>query len=93
MSDLTFKRLLANRKIQYSDLTIETEPELAENEDPQRYIKVTIHFTLKGSDLDEKLIRRLFTHVYKNCTIAQSVKGAIEVDEQLDIVQTDRAAK
>lgn len=47
--------------------------------------------TLKGAGLDGKLIRRLFNHVYPNCTVAQSVKGAIEVEETLKIVQEQTA--
>jgi Predicted redox protein, regulator of disulfide bond formation len=91
-SAMTFRRLLDNRKIQYSDLTIDTDKVQAKVE-PQPIRKVRVHMTLKGVDLDEQLIRRLFTHVYRNCTIAQSVKGAIDVEEILDIVQEQPAEK
>lgn len=87
-SAMTFRRLLDNRKILYSDLTVDTDKVRAK-EEPQPIRKVGVHMTLKGTDLDEKLIRRLFTHVYPNCTIAQSVKGAIEVEETLAIVQEE----
>ncbi|MFT8871604.1 MAG: OsmC family protein [Sporolactobacillus sp.] len=86
-SGLVFKRLLANRSIHYEALTIDTDAERAVDEKPPRFIKVVVRMTLKGSHFDEQLIRRLFTHVEPNCTIAQSVKGAIDVDEQLTIVQ------
>lgn len=86
-SGLVFRRLLANRGIDYSELTIETERETAK-EKPNPITKVGVQVTIKGNNFDEKLLRRLFTHVYTNCTIAQSVKGAIEVEETLDIVQT-----
>ncbi|WP_100487145.1 OsmC family protein [Sporolactobacillus pectinivorans] len=89
-SGLVFKRLLTNRGINYSDLSIETDKVQAK-EEPEPIKKVDVHVTLKGSNLDEKLIRRLFNHVYTNCTIAQSVKGAIEVEETLEIVQTQEA--
>lgn len=91
-SAMTFRRLLDNRKIQYSDLTVDTDNVRAE-EAPQPFRKVGVHMTLKGADLDEKLIRRLFNHVYPNCTVAQSVKGAIEVEETLDIVQEQTASR
>lgn len=91
-SGLVFKRLLANRGIDYGELRIETERETAK-EKPEPITKVGVHFTIKGNGLDEKLLRRLFTHVYPNCTIAQSVRGAIEVAETLTIVQTPDAAE
>ncbi|WP_010632635.1 OsmC family protein [Sporolactobacillus vineae] len=91
-SAMTFRTLLDRRKIQYSELTVDTDKVRAK-EEPLPIRKVGVHFTLKGTDLDEKLIRRLFNHVYSNCTIAQSVKGAIEVEETLDIVQEQTASR
>lgn len=91
-SGLVFRRLLANRGIHYDELTIETERETA-RQNPQPITKVGVHFTIRGSRFDEKLLRRLFTHVYPNCTIAQSVKGAIEVEETLNIIQAQDAVE
>ncbi|WP_353949346.1 OsmC family protein [Sporolactobacillus sp. Y61] len=85
-SGLVFKKILANRGISYDELRVDTTHKRAD-EKPRRFTQITIHMTLKGHGLDEKLIQRLFTHVYPNCTIAQSVKGAIDVEEELEIVE------
>lgn len=84
-SGLVFHNILKKQRTEIDDLTIEADVERNEK-NANRIEKITLHFTVKGSDLNEKKMQRNLTIAKKHCAMVQSVEGSIEVEETLTII-------
>lgn len=83
-SSLVFKRVLEKKRIAYDEMTVKAEVE-REQDGVARVRKITLHFTITGSGLDQKQLEKALAIATKNCSMVQSVKGAIEVVETVTV--------
>lgn len=83
-SGIVLRKVLEKMRISFNDISIDVEVE--RNEEPPRKIeRVHLHFTIVGQEIDERKIRKALALVEKNCTIAQSIHGAIEIETTYEI--------
>ncbi|WP_181350930.1 OsmC family protein [Thalassobacillus sp. CUG 92003] len=81
-----YRKILDKQRIQYEDIKVMTEVERNPDE-ANRIEKINLHFVVKGYHLNQdKLLKNLETSS-KNCSMVQSVKGSIEVNETLECIQ------
>lgn len=83
-SSLVFKRILEKKRIAYDRMEVEAEVE-REKDGVSRVRKITLHFTVTGSNLDQGQVEKALAIAAKNCSMVQSVKGAIEVVETVTV--------
>ncbi|MFT4413870.1 OsmC family protein [Fredinandcohnia humi] len=81
----TLRKILEKKRMHVEDITIKTEVERNENE-ANRIEKIFIHYLIKGNELAEHKIQQSIEIAHKNCPMAQSVKGSIEIIETFEIV-------
>ncbi|GGE78990.1 OsmC family protein [Priestia taiwanensis] len=84
-SQIVFTQILEKKRISYDSLTIDVQIERAEA-GAKQLKKVHIHYTLTGVTATQEAIEKALHLVPKHCTIAQSVKGSIEIEETCSIV-------
>lgn len=80
------RKVLEKMRMDIEDIHIQADAERVE-EEANRVSKITVHFRIAGSNLDEKKIEKAMALTRKNCSMVQSVLGSIEVEETFEIVQ------
>ncbi|NKE06862.1 MULTISPECIES: OsmC family protein [Mesobacillus] len=80
------RKVLEKMRMEIEDIHIQADAERVE-EEANRVSKITVHFRIAGSNLDEKKIEKAMALTRKNCSMVQSVVGSIEVEETFEIVQ------
>ena len=79
------RKILKKKRIDIEDMTMTTNVE--RNEDKANRIeKIHIHYKIKGQNLDEKKIHQSIVIASKNCPMAQSVVGSIEIEETFELI-------
>lgn len=81
-----FHKILVKQRINLEDFSVEADVERNEDE-ANRIEKISLHFKVTGTDLNEKKLQRNLEISRKNCSMVQSVQGSIEVEEKLTIIQ------
>lgn len=81
-----FHKILVKQRINVDDLSIEADVERNEDE-ANRIEKITLHFKVTGTDLNEKKMQRNLDISRKNCSMVQSVQDSIKIEEKLTIIQ------
>ena len=79
------RKVLEKMRMEIQDIHIQADAERVE-EEANRVSKITVHFKISGSNLDEKKIEKAMVLTRKNCSMVQSVVGSIEVEETFEIV-------
>lgn len=79
------RKVLEKQRMEVEDMTITADTERNE-EAANRIEKITIHFKIKGKDLEEKKVAKALELAQKNCSMLQSVIGAIDVTETFELV-------
>lgn len=79
------RKVLEKMRMEIKDIHIQADAERVE-EEANRVSKITVHFRIAGSNLDEKKIEKAMVLTRKNCSMVQSVIGSIEVEETFEIV-------
>ncbi len=79
------RKVLEKMRMDIQDIHIQADAERVE-EEANRVSKITVHFKISGSNLDEKKIEKAMVLTRKNCSMVQSVVGSIEVEETFEIV-------
>lgn len=79
------KKILEKKRFDIQDITIEANAERNEAE-ANRIEQIHIHYKIKGTGLDEKKIQQSIELASKNCPMAQSVKGSIEIHETFELI-------
>ncbi|WP_077620624.1 OsmC family protein [Bacillus sinesaloumensis] len=82
----TLRKILEKKRMTIEDITIKAEVERNEAH-ANRVEKVLLHYVIKGNDLDEQKIERSIEVAHRNCPIAQSVKGSIDIIETFEIIK------
>lgn len=80
----TFRIILENSKIPYDDLTIRSTMTLAEAR-PHKIQKLDMTITVTGAQADADKLALILKMTIENCTVVQSIKDVIEVNEHLEI--------
>ncbi|RCW62992.1 OsmC family protein [Saliterribacillus persicus] len=80
-----FRKILTKKKIEIEDLHITAEAE-RDAEHANKITKISLHFIVKGENLDKGKLEKSLELAKKNCTMVQSVKGSIEVVETLELI-------
>nr|WP_316570393.1 OsmC family protein [Neobacillus sp. YIM B06451] len=79
------RTILEKKRLQVEDIEIHTEVDRNPHE-VNRIETIHLHFIIKGNGLDEKQIEKALELVGKNCSMAQSVKGSIDIKETFELV-------
>ncbi|WP_226669971.1 OsmC family protein [Metabacillus litoralis] len=79
------RKILTKKRIEIEDMTIDTK--VKRNEAEANKIEIIhIHYIIKGENLNEKKIQQSIELASKNCPMAQSVKGSIEIEETFELI-------
>ncbi|MDQ0175665.1 OsmC family protein [Bacillus chungangensis] len=79
------RKVLEKQRMEVEDMTITADVKRNE-EAANRIEKITIHFKIKGKKLEEKKVAKALELAQKNCSMFQSVIGAIDVTETFELV-------
>lgn len=79
-----FKKILEKKRISFKGIEITASIE-RNPEEANRITKITFHYTVEGDDLKLPQLEKSLEVAFKNCAMAQSVKGAIEIIETVSI--------
>jgi putative redox protein len=85
------RTILQKKRIEIEDMTIKSDV-IRNEQEANRIEKISIHFEIKGKDLDERKIKQSLELAKKHCSMFQSVKGSIDVTETFTLVQSDKFA-
>jgi putative redox protein len=79
------RKVLEKMRIEFEDIQIKAE--VTRNEDEaNRVEEISLHFTIKGENLDEKKIEKAMKLTRKNCSMVQSVQDSIKIEETFELI-------
>lgn len=79
------RKILTKKRMEIEDISISTNVERNETK-ANRIEKIHIHYKIKGENLNENKIHQSILLASKNCPMAQSVIGSIEIEETFELV-------
>ncbi|NHM31489.1 OsmC family protein [Neobacillus terrae] len=80
------RKILEKMRIEFEDIHITGEAE--RNKDKaDRIEKISLHFRIKGKELNVSKIEKAMELTKKNCSMVQSVIGSIVVEETFEIIE------
>ncbi|WP_345242815.1 OsmC family protein [Pontibacillus salipaludis] len=83
-----YRKILDKQRIEYEDIKVTAD--ITRNEaEANRIEKIHLHFVVKGSHLDEDKLTKNLELSSKNCSMVQSVKGSIEIEETVEAIELD----
>lgn len=83
-SGSVFKQILEKQRIEIDGLAASVE--VTRNEDEANRIeRIHITFQIAGTDLNQEKLEKSFAVARKNCSMIQSVKDSIEINETIVI--------
>lgn len=85
-SGSVFYSILKKQRLNFSDVSIEADVERNKAE-ANRVVKMTLHFTVKGTELNEKKLLRNLQITRRYCGMLRSVEESIAVEEKLTIIE------
>ncbi len=83
-----FKKILEKKRIAYNGIEITADVERNPDE-ANRITKIAFHYLVDGENLQLEQLQKSLEIAFKNCAMAQSVKGAIEISETVSIKDQD----
>lgn len=84
-SAAVFRKIIEKQRLEIDDLEVAAEverDELAAN----RISKITLTFIVRGYHLDRGQLEKDLELAQKNCSMVQTVKDCMEIEERLDLV-------
>lgn len=85
-SGVVFQRILEKRRIEFEDITIKAD--VSRNDAKgNRIEKISLTFIVKGHNLNEENLNKNLKIATKNCAMARSVEGSIEIEERLEVIE------
>lgn len=81
------RKILEKKRMEIEDIKIQAKVERNEDE-ANRIEKIHLHYIIKGNHLDERKIEKSIELARKNCPMAQSVEGRIEIEETFELVSS-----
>lgn len=82
-----FKKILDKKRIAYKGIELTAEVERNPDE-ANRITKISYHYTVEGENLKQQQLEKSLEVAFRNCAMAQSVKGAIEIIETVSIKES-----
>ncbi|GAF39481.1 hypothetical protein FC83_GL001129 [Agrilactobacillus composti DSM 18527 = JCM 14202] len=82
----TYRIILENSKIPYSDLSIESTMIQADTA-PNQVKALKMVLTVRGAKATDEKLALILKMTHRSCTVVQSIQGTIDVDTQLVIAQ------
>ncbi len=79
------RKVLTKMRIEFDDIEIEANA-IRNPEEADRIEKISMHFIIKGSNINESKIEKALILTKKNCSMVQSVIGSIEIVETFEIL-------
>lgn len=79
------RTILKKKKLAVEDISIQAEVTRNE-EEANRIEEISIHYVIKGDNLEEDKISKAMQLVKKNCSMARSVEGSITITETFELV-------
>ncbi|TMU85021.1 OsmC family protein [Bacillus sp. BHET2] len=80
------RKVLEKMRIQFDDIHIKADVTRNETE-ANRVEAISLHFTIRGTDLDEAKVEKAMKLTRKNCSMVQSVQDSIKIEETFELVQ------
>ncbi|WP_313891044.1 OsmC family protein [Psychrobacillus sp.] len=79
------RNILEKMRMPAENITIEVKEVLRNPEIANRVEKVHLHFIIEGHAINESKMDKVFELTKKNCSMAQSVSGSIELVETYEV--------
>ncbi|MGM0828764.1 MAG: OsmC family protein [Bacillota bacterium] len=80
------RKVLEKMRIEFDDIHIKADITRIEAE-ANRVEAISLHFTIRGTDLDKNKIEKAMKLTRKNCSMVQSVQDSIKIEETFELVQ------
>jgi putative redox protein len=80
------RKVLEKMRIEFDDIHINAGVTRNEAE-ANRVEAISLHFTIRGTDLDKNKIEKAMKLTRKNCSMVQSVQDSIKIEETFELVQ------
>ncbi|MFB1100640.1 OsmC family protein [Terribacillus sp. JSM ZJ617] len=80
-----FRKIMEKQRLEIDDMEVSAEverDELAAN----RITKITLTFVIRGFHLDKGQLEKNLQLAHNNCSMVQSVKDSIEIEERLEVI-------
>lgn len=85
-SGSVFSKILKKQRTEIEDLTINAEVERNPKE-ANRIEHISLHYCIKGYNLNEDKLYRNLELSRKNCSMIRSVESSINIEETLEIIE------
>ncbi|UOR13413.1 OsmC family protein [Halobacillus amylolyticus] len=84
-----YRKILDKQRIDYEDIIVRADVE-RNAEEANRIEKISLHFVVKGYRLNQDKLLKNLDISSNNCSMVQSVKDSIEIEETLECIQLSR---
>lgn len=81
-----FRKILDKQRVEYEDIQVTADVKRNEKE-ANRIEKISLHYVVKGRHLDEDKMYKNLSTTYKNCSMVQTVKDSVEIEETLECIE------
>lgn len=85
-SGFVLKQILEKQRIEIDSLSVQTSVERNEA-DANKIEKITLHYIIKGTDLDRDRMDKNLALSRKNCSMVRSVETSIKIIETIEITE------
>jgi putative redox protein len=79
-----YKKILEKKRISFTGIEIRASVE-RNKEEANKITKIDLTYIVEGQNLDLQQLEKALEVALKNCGMAQSVMGAIEINEKVEI--------
>jgi putative redox protein len=80
-----FRKVMEKQGLEIDDMEVLTEVERDE-QDANRITKITLTYVVRGFHLDKGQLEKNLQLAHKNCSMVQTVKDCIEIEEHLEVI-------
>ena len=84
-----FRKILEKQRVDFDDLVVNAEAERNPDE-ANRIEKITLHFIVKGRNLDDDKLYKNLEVAKRNCSMIRSVENSIVIEESLEGIEISR---
>lgn len=88
-SGSVFRKILKKQRLEIEDLTITADVERNPQE-ANRIERITLHYMIKGYNLNVDKLQRNLELSRKNCSMIRSVEASITIEEKLETINLSR---
>ncbi|MBM7095337.1 OsmC family protein [Bacillus sp. H-16] len=79
------RKVMEKQRMKVEDIQIEADV-TREPSEANRLTKIALHYTIKGEELKESRVEKAIDLARKNCPMAQTVEGRVELEETFTLV-------